>query len=109
MDATMRDPVEGRYVRPAGATQNEVSAIVLYLESPGSKGVPDAMSGRWTRAGTREDQGLLGTRDGRRLKLALLNQGSANDTIAAINAEIRGDTLIGAFEQGGIIVLIRAK
>ncbi|HEY0995324.1 MAG TPA: DUF4249 family protein [Gemmatimonadaceae bacterium] len=104
--ATMRAPIEGHYVR-GNTAQNFLGAITLYIESPPANGNPAALSGSWVRQGTSELDGFIGTLQGKQVRLALLNQWSANDTIGVINAEWRGDSLVGSFVQGGAVVLVK--
>lgn len=104
--AVPREPIEGRYLR-GNTAQNFVGAITLYVESPSVNGKPAVLSGSWLRQGTSEIDGCIGTVQGRAVRLALLNQWSANDTVSVIHAEWRGDSLVGAFEQGGSVVLVK--
>jgi hypothetical protein len=106
VNATQRAPIEGHYVR-GNTSQAFLGAITLYIESPSVNGNPASLSGEWVRQGTSERDGFIGTLQGKVVHLALLNQWSANDTVAVINAEWKGDTLFGAFVQGGTVLLVK--
>ncbi len=104
--AAQREPIEG-YYRRGSTAQTSLLAITLYVESPAVNGKPAVLSGSWVQDGTNEVDGFIGTVQGRVVHLALLNRWSANDTVNVIHAEWRGDSLVGAFERGGNVVLVK--
>ena len=108
VQAPPREPIEGTWLRTS-SQQGFVERLQLYVESPARNGAPAVLSGAWYRVGSNERDGFLGVLEGTKARIALLNAGSANDTVAAMNVDWRGDTLVGVFVQGGGVRLVRQR
>lgn len=100
--AVRQQPIEGRFVyltSPPGAARPAANDLNLYVESPSQRSdFPAALSGKYTTPLLRND-GVLGTQIGNRVVLALLANQSAFDTVTVFTGELRGDTLVGTFED----------
>ena len=104
------EPAEGFF--DFGGTAQERSntsylGFQLYIESRAARGDQgDALSGRYfvrPRFGYTGclTCGLLGTVKDGRVELALLRDWTAHDTVETFRGELRGDTIVGAYQRTG--------
>ena len=101
----LAEPWEGTYEVVPGVEPPPYLGLELYLESRASRaGQPDQVSGRY-RVRPRLGHsgcltcGLLGEIQGDRLRLALVRDWSARDTVDVLTADLRGDTLVGSYRN----------
>ena len=116
--APQTEPVEGRWEFTGTAEERAGTpnlAFELYVESHASRsGQPDAVSGRvivrprfgYTGCLT---CGVLGTVHGSRVTLAMLGGWFASDTVDRFTGDLRGDTLVGAYQLGGSARFVRVR
>lgn len=98
--APQRLPAEGRYVLAAGSAP--ATALHVWVETPPTSFSPAGLSGAWT--GTRGHDGFLGVLDGATIRLALLDTRLGADTIATVEGELRGDTIVGRYRGAATTV-----
>lgn len=86
----------------------------IYLESPAARsGQSDALSGRYTPKPRLDYHGcpicgFLGTANGSRIELAMLDGWFARDTVEVFDGQLQGDTLTGYFRfNGGPFTFVR--
>ena len=97
--ANQEQPIEGRFRVVPGAAPSVISQLTLYIESPAARSdLPDALSGSY-RATSQPGTigGLIGQMLGSTVKLALLGNQLASDTIGVFVGQLSGDTLTGTF------------
>lgn len=97
--ANQVQPIEGRFRVVVGTAPSVISQFTLYIESAAARSdLPAALSGSYretAQPGT--VGGLIGQMLGSTVKLALLGNQLASDTIGVFVGELRGDTLSGTF------------
>ena len=108
--APRAQPLEGTF-NFSGTSFDELAVRYLsfdiYVESPAARsGQSDALSGRYTPKPRLDYHGcpvcgFLGTANGSRIELALLDGWSARDTVEVFDGELQGDTITGYFRFGG--------
>ncbi len=97
--ANQVQPIEGRFRVAVGTAPSVISQFTLYIESAAARSdLPAALSGSYretSQPGT--IGGLIGQMMGSTVKLALLGNQLASDTIGVFSGQLHGDTLSGTF------------
>lgn len=115
--APQTQPVEGTF-NFSGSSLEELAvrylSFEIYIESPAARTAQsDALSGRYTPKPRLDYHGcpvcgFLGTANGNRIELAMLDGWFARDTVEVFDGQLRGDTLTGYFRfNGGPFTFVR--